>query len=170
MSTYRTRTGGYRTAYANESYYIDGNTVRKREYAPRETRRPRTDRHRGQERHEKKTQVRVQTFSLGYILFLICMILVLMGGCIYYLELRNDLTRRQKEITELESTLNTLRLKNDEEYDRIIGAVDMEMVKKTAMEDLGMTYPGAEQVVGISGTGGDYVRQYKEIPKDERKK
>ena len=70
---------------------------------------------------------------------MIAMLFVLVTGCLYYLNLRTELTQQQKEITELESELSLLKLKNAEEYDRIMGAVDMEQVKRIAMEDLGMT-------------------------------
>ena len=43
-------------------------------------------------------------------------------------------------------------------------------IKKIAMEELNMTYPASDQVIGIESGAGDYVRQYKEIPEDEKNK
>ena len=59
-----------------------------------------------------------------------------------------------------------MKLANDEEYDRIMGSVDMEEIKKIAMNELHMKYPDSGQVSNmIESTDSDYVRQYKEIPK-----
>ena len=168
MSRYRTVKGGYRNSYTAEDYYFDGNTVRK-SLELIETVRPLKKRKKQETELVEQPKTHPHTLSLGFVLFLMLMLAVLMAGCIYYLGLRNDLTEHQSRITELESELSSLRTKNDEEYDRIMGSVDMEEVKRIAMDDLGMTYPGADQVVGISGTGGDYVRQYKDIPRDGRK-
>ncbi len=110
------------------------------------------------------------TLSRAYGLFLVFMAGVLLAGCIMYLDIRNDITNQQKEIAGLEREYSSLKLKNDEEFDRIEGAVDMEKIKKIAMDELGMKYPDSGQVIGIESGAGDYVRQYKEIPEDEKRK
>lgn len=117
----------------------------------------------------RKQRGTTRTLSRAYGLFLVFMAGLLLTGCIMYLNVRNDITNQQKEIARLESELSNLTMKNNEELDRIEGAVDMEKIKKIAMEELGMTYPASDQVIGIESGAGDYVRQYKEIPEDEKK-
>ena len=144
-------------------YYEDGSTVRKLDdywYDEPEKREA--------AKNIKKQRRVVHSLSRTYGLFLVFMAGVLLAGCIMYLNVRNDITNQQKEIAGLESELSTLSMKNDEELDRIEGAVDMEKIKRIAMEELNMTYPASDQVIGIESGAGDYVRQYKEIPEDEK--
>ena len=148
-------------------YYDDGNTVRKQkqvyddykfqEETPRA--RPRDVR-----------ELRSQGLSVAYGFFLVTMAMVLLVGCIIYLNLRNDITAQQKTIAGMEKELGALRQKNDEELDRIEGSIDMEKIKQIAMDELGMTYPDSGQVVDIEGGAGDYVRQYQDIPEKVEKK
>ncbi len=148
-------------------YYNDGSTAKKPKYHYDEYEAE-------EERYEKKLndkrQARIQLASRAYGFFLVFMAMVLLVVCIIYLDLRNDITAQQKTITGMESELSTLRQKNDEELDRIEGAVDMEKIKKIAMDELNMTYPESGQVVDIEGGAGDYVRQYKDIPEKKEKK
>ena len=90
---------------------------------------------------------------------------VLFIGCTAYINLRNNLIANQKEVERLESRVAALRLENEEEYDRIMGAVDMEEIKRVAMNELNMKYPDSGQVSVTESHDSDYVRQYKEIPK-----
>lgn len=148
-------------------YYDDGNTVRKKkhvyddyEFQPAPVRaKPRDVR-----------ALKAQGVSVAYGFFLVFMAMVLLVGCIFYLNLRNEITAQQKTITGMERELGNLRQKNDEELDRIEGAVDMEEIKQIAMDELGMTYPESGQVVDIEGGTGDYVRQYQDIPEKVEKK
>ena len=75
-----------------------------------------------------------------------------------------DLTVSIKRVAYLESQLNNLRLTNDEELERIESSVNLEEIKQIAVEELGMTYAKAGQVVTISDEGSDYVRQLRELP------
>ncbi|MBR5376558.1 MAG: hypothetical protein IK139_04695 [Lachnospiraceae bacterium] len=148
-------------------YYDDGNTVRKHkhlyddyEFQPAPQRaKPRDVR-----------ALKAQGLSVAYGFFLVVMAMVLLVGCIIYLNLRNDITAQQKTITSMERELGTLRQKNDEELDRIEGTIDMEKIKQIAMDEMGMTYPESGQVVDVEGGTGDYVRQYQDIPEKVKKK
>ncbi len=150
-------------------YYEAGNTAKKIRYSYTDYEYEFEEDTRSVKSADKR-QLRAQGLSRTYGFFLVFMAMVLLVGCIIYLDLRNDITAQQKTITGMESELSALRLKNDEELDRIEGAVDMEKIKKIAMEELGMTYPDSGQVVDIEGGAGDYVRQYKDIPEKKEKR
>ncbi len=145
-------------------HYQQGNTARK------------LDRYYYEEPEEKESTKKIRrgrgvtTVSRAYGFFMLLMAGVLLAGCIIYLDIRNDITNQQKEIAGLEREYSALKMKNDEELDRIEGAVDMEKIKKIAMDELGMKYPDSGQVIGIESGAGDYVRQYQEIPEDEKRK
>lgn len=165
-SSYRKSTGNssHRSSEiygrSNGSIYIDGDTARVIE--PYYTERP--------ERKQKlspavrRNRDRAQYMSIGYICFLTLMIGILCAGCIWYVNLRSELTASQKQVSRMQISLTRLQQSNDEEYDRIISSVDLEQIKKVAMDELGMKYPDDGQVVDIDGTGSDFVRQYKDIP------
>lgn len=67
-------------------------------------------------------------------------------------------------IAKMESTLNSMRMENDEEYSRIISSVDLEYIKDVAINQLGMRYAEEGQIVEVEIQGDDYVRQHQEMP------
>jgi len=78
--------------------------------------------------------------------------------------LQSDITNSIKNISRLESQLNALKLDNDEEYSRITSSVDLEEVKRIAIQELGMKYAEEGQIVIVEGGGSDYMRQMADIP------
>ena len=62
------------------------------------------------------------------------------------------------------SQLTELKLANDNAYEETLSSVDMEEVKRIAVNDLGMTYADEGQIITYSNQDGDYIRQYTEIP------
>lgn len=82
----------------------------------------------------------------------------------WYLTLQSDITNSIKHISALESQLNEMKLDNDENYSRITSNVDLEEVKRVAIQELGMQYAKEGQIITFSGEGSDYVRQTGDIP------
>lgn len=103
--------------------------------------------------------------SFGYVLFLSAALVA--AGMILtgYIGLQSDITNSIKNISRLESRLNTMKLDNDEEYSRITSSVDLEEVKRIAIQELGMRYAQEGQIITFSGKGSDYMRQVADIPK-----
>ncbi len=141
-------------------YIIEGNTVREleREYV-QPFKKPVSD-------TVQKNREKAAHMNVGYVAFLLLMAGILFIGCTAYINLRNEITEKQKSVERLQSQVASLKLSNDEEYDRIIGNVDMEEIKKIAMNELHMKYPDSEQVSIMADNDTDYVRQYKEIPSE----
>ena len=147
---------------SNNRIYVDGNTVRKVRPKPLRVSdgKPKKLSH-----TTRKNRDRAAYMNLGYVMFLAVAVIAMGFICIQYLKLQADITGRVKNISKLDSTLNDLKLANDEEYARIMGSVDLEEIKRIAMEELGMKYASESQIIKFSGEGSDYVRQYKDIPK-----
>lgn len=150
----RRRTGVY------ESGYIQGNTVRKAEVY----RRPEAEPRRRTSPVVKKNQEKARHMNPGYVLFLVLALAVAGFVLIGYIRLQSDITSSITRISHLESQLNDMRLSNDEEYSRIESSVDLDEVRRIAIEELGMTYASEGQVITYSADGSDYVRQVQEIP------
>lgn len=73
-----------------------------------------------------------------------------------------------KNIAALESQLAELKTENDDEYNRVVTSVDLEQIRDIAINELGMVYADQDQVILYDGEGSDYVKQYADIPEDEK--
>lgn len=153
------------TTYRN-SQYIYGNAVRQpertpvrpeRRQAPREEVRPQTrpGRHAG-----RKNQ-----FSIPFFMFLMCTMAFCGVVLVNYVSVRSEITARNEQIISLESTLNDMRLANDEDYSRIRNGIDLNEIKMKAIGKLGMTYAREGQIIYYKEIDDDYVRQVSDIPK-----
>lgn len=141
--------------------YIDGNTARKLQTVPVIRKRKQNDEIK---RQQVRRRVKSAPMNLGYIFFMMIAMLVVCVVLIGYIELQADITNKISRISQLESQLNDLKLDNDETYTKIMSSVDLEEIKRIAINELGMKYAKEGQVITYSGEGSDYVRQYKEIP------
>ena len=143
--------------------YVYGNTVR-RVADPVRERRPY---HVQQPQQQKK---RRHHMSLGYLLFLSMAVILMVVTLAWYISLQSQITNSVKHIATLESQLNTLKQENDEAYNRANGNVDLDEVKRVAIQEYGMTYATEGQIVTYSdGGGNDYVRQVAPIPQSDGK-
>lgn len=161
---------GRRAGYSQKNYnyrmdpYIDGNTVRQpdRISQPRPVRReeikPSISRNTRVNR-EKALQI-----NFAYVAFLTIAAVATLCVCVRFLKLQSSSTEYRKSITALESDLSTLKMNNDAEYKRVVSSVDLEAVKDTAINELGMVYAGEGQVLTYNSQDGDYVKQYSEVP------
>jgi hypothetical protein len=95
----------------------------------------------------------------GYVIFLVCALALMMLPISDYLGLQADVTTSTKEISRLERELNSIRLVNDENYNRIINNVDLDYIRRVAITELGMTYATEGQIIDFAGNKNDYVRQ-----------
>lgn len=141
--------------------YVQGNLATKEDLI-REMNRP----YKPVDARVARNRARAKRMSPGYVLFLAAAMVALCFILSSYLDTRAELTISTKRVASLEQTLNNLKLANDEELERIEGSVNLEEIKTIAVEELGMTYAKAGQVVTISDEGSDYVRQLKELPKN----
>ena len=140
--------------------YVYGNTVRKTEAAPQIERRPA----RRTTSAAQKNRERARRMSLGYVLFLSVALMVTGIILTGYIGLQSDITNSVQHISVLEKQLNDLRLANDEEYSRITSSVNLEEIKRVAIQELGMQYAGEGQIVSFASESNDYVKQMADIP------
>lgn len=166
--TNRVRTDrGHRT----QDYYIDGNTVRRADAVPdyRRERRERIEREREEELRQKRrtarrNQEKALRMSRSYVVFLTMAVIVFGTVAGLYIQLQSDITARMKTISGLESQIADLKADNDEAYKRINTAVDLDAIRNTAMNDLGMSYARESQIIYYEVGDDDYMNQYGEIP------
>lgn len=150
----RTQSRNYRRQIKGQ--YTYGNTVRKT--APSPARRTNLRAMEGgqiKRNHEPK-----RGLNATYVLFLTVMMCAAGFVCMNYLELTSSITNDLKKIAQLEMEYNSIKAENDDYESRINGSVDLEEIKKKAMNDLGMQYANDEQIVKYESDDTDYVRQY----------
>lgn len=147
------------TAYRNGAY-VQGNTVRALNVQEAVKEAPKK-----QLSHAiRKNRDKAVHMSFGYVMFLSAALFFAGFVLIGYIQLQYEMTSSVKNISNLEKQLNNLKLDNDEQYNRILSSVDLEEIKRIAIDELGMQYAGQGQIVIISGEDSDYVRQYADIP------
>ena len=138
------------------SEYIRGTTVRKPN---------RKQDNRPVHVHEPERRGRRHHMSLGYLLFLSLLMVVMLGTLAWYISLQSQIKNSVKNVAVLENRLNNLKQDNDEAYNRANGNVDLDEIKRIAIQEYGMTYPTEGQIIAYSDEGGnDYVRQLAPIP------
>lgn len=102
--------------------------------------------------------------GMGYVLFVAVALVLTAFVLTKYISLRGDVTNRLNHISRLETQLNDLKLENDATYSRINSNVDLEEIRNTAINELGMTYAKEGQIETFTSENGDYVRQVARIP------
>lgn len=156
-----TRTGtsrqNGRNGYSSGGYnYVEGSAARKLQ-----TKSPR---HKRKRVHVSKQRVKAVPMNVGYMAVMAVALVIVCCVLMSYVKLQSDITNHITNISKLESQLNELRLANDETYTKIVSSVDLEEIKRIAVNELGMKYAKEGQVVQYTGEGNDYVRQYSDIP------
>lgn len=153
----RVRTSTYRTE-------VQGNVVRKVNVTAPE-RRERVDAPAAvpyRSRRQESTNL-----SVPYCLFLAvaCVLTLALGA--FYLQQQALSTSSQKTIASLESQLAELKKTNADDLNRIETSVNLEEIRNIAINELGMVYATAENVVMYENTKQNYVSQYEEVPQEE---
>ncbi|MDD5999400.1 MAG: cell division protein FtsL [Lachnospiraceae bacterium] len=151
-------------------YYIEGNAARKLNTVPqrevRPNRQPAPERERKTNARVEKNAQRAKAFDLRYTMALVVATVFLFGACVNMLSLQADITEQRRQIALLESNLNELKDTNNETSKRLDSSVDLTKVYDFATQELGMVYPGNDQVVSYKASNPDYVKQFKDVPKE----
>ncbi len=160
-----------RDYHTQRPYRVDGNTVRRVEAEP-DYRRQQRERQEKEERENLRRRRRAAArnrekelrMSKSYVVFLTMAVTVFGVFCGSYIKLQSDVTARMKAIAKLESQITDLKADNDEAYKRINTTVDLDGIRNTAINELGMFYATEDQIVYYSVDRSDYMNQYTEIP------
>jgi len=105
-----------------------------------------------------------RALGFGYVLFVAAALALTAFVLVGYVSVKSDITNRLNHISALETQLNDLKLENDATYSRINSNMDLEEIRTTAINELGMTYAKEGQTETFHSANGDYVRQLQQIP------
>ena len=154
-----------RTVKRQSSRYIYGNTVRKAEAWPQPSRQPEAPVRKKQvSRQVRKNRRQALHMNRAYVVFLALSAVLALAACIWYLQIRAELTSRSENIGQMQQELAQLNEENTSRYNSIIDSVNLEDVKNRAINELGMVPAGTDQIVTYQNPVGDYIKQYAQIP------
>ena len=96
----------------------------------------------------------------------VALFMLVMGGlCFHYIQLQTEVNTRIHRIEQKKKQIEVLKQKNDALQNAINASLDPEKIYTMATEELGMVYPGENQVIEYKKQESEYVRQYENIPK-----
>ena len=98
-----------------------------------------------------------------YAAFMACLMAAMTFCLIGYIKLLSDISDTNSQIVTLESELAELRSSNNEVYNEIAGDIDLEEIRRIAIDEFGMQYASQDQIVVYSDTKGDTVHQIADI-------
>lgn len=100
----------------------------------------------------------------AFAVFLAFSVIATLFSCTLMLSMQAKVSAQNDSIMALQSELETLTDENNAYETRINNSVDLEQIRETAINRLGMVYPTEGQVVYYNLTQSDYVRQYRDVP------
>lgn len=85
---------------------------------------------------------------------------ILVLACVGYVKVYNEIKQTEIETRNLNTELNSIKIANDNIENTLYSNIDLENIRKTAIEKYGMVYPYENQVILYKGVTNGYVRQY----------
>lgn len=141
--------------------YVYGNTVRKEAvHAPESVeKQPKVI-----SRRVRKNRNKALHMNRGYVVFLSVAAIAALFACVRYLQLQSEITSRSENITSLQRELENAKEANTTKYNAVVNSMNLEEIRDRAMNDLGMVYATAEQVIEYTNPTSNSVMQYSSIP------
>ena len=140
--------------------YVYGNTVRKDvtviqkpEKQPKEI-----------SQRVRNNRTKALHMSKRYVVFLAIAASVALFACVRYLQLQSEITERSKHITAMQIELEDAKEENTTRYNAIVNSMNLEVIRDKAMNELGMVYAEAGQVIEYQNPANHIITQYANIP------
>lgn len=153
---------------ARDMYYIEGNTVRKREVeAPRPRRREPERAPQRRRSTYKKAAIKAENskgFDLRYVAVLCVMLVLMTASCVIMLMVQSSVESREKKIESLQQEIQTLQADNAAYENSLNNMYSLEDIYTIATGELGMVYSQNGQIIYYDNSEDDYVKQYDDIP------
>ncbi len=137
--------------------YVYGNVVRKQPVTvPQPQER--------QQQVKRRTHAKPVQMNRGYVTFLAVAAVVTLFSCVQYLQLQSEITNRSKNITSLQQELADAKEANTTKYNAIMNSMNLEEIRDIAMNEFGMVYASAEQIVKYQDPTRNSITCYANIP------
>ncbi len=143
----------------NSHLYVYGNTAHKLNEVPQ-----REDRQGRKQKRNTLQKPLPNRMNLGYVLFLSIVTVAMFYIWSSYIHIQTEVDERLRNISSMEAQIESLKQTNDTEYARINSSIDLDEIRRIAIEELGMVYASKEQVKNYEDTENEYMKQYEELP------
>ena len=107
----------------------------------------------------RRSREQVMQMNRRYAIFMAFLVVALTLCLIGYIKLMSDISATNKRIASLEAQVSEMKSSNNEVYNELTGNVDLEKIRRIAIDEFGMKYADQDQIVIYSDTKGDSVRQ-----------
>ena len=111
----------------------------------------------------RRSREQVMHMNRRYAIFMGVLVTLMTLSLIGYIKLMSDISATNKTVASLEAQLTELRSSNNEVYNELTGNVDLEEIRRIAIDEFGMKYADQDQIVIYSESKGDSVRQIVDI-------
>lgn len=139
--------------------YVHGNVVRKDNAVQSPARQPREVSQRVRANRRKAMHM-----SKGYVAFLAIAAVIVLFACIKYLQLQSEIASRSSHITALQQELADAKEANTTRYNVIMNSMNLEEIRDIAINEFGMVYAEADQIIKYQRPDKSSVIQYAGIP------
>lgn len=164
---YRTNTESSKYPERRNGTYIYGNTVRKADVMP--DRRPRENDPRPAKQVSQQVRLnRKQALRMNpaYVAFLAFATVLFIAACIWYVNLQTEVAQRAENIAIMQQNLVEMKEENTTRYNSVVDSVNLDDVRKRAINDLGMVHAESDQIILYENPTDNYMKQYEQIPED----
>ena len=107
----------------------------------------------------RRSREQVMQMNRRYAFFMAFLVVAMTLCLIGYIKLMSDISATNKRIASLESQVAEMKSYNNEVYNELTGNIDLEEIRRIAIDEFGMKYADQDQIVVYSDTKGDSVRQ-----------
>lgn len=140
--------------------YVQGNVVRKQSQAATSpAKQPEQV-----SRRVHKNRAKALHMSKGYVAFLAIAAVIALFACVKYLQLQSEITNRSKYITSLQEELADVKEENTTRYNVIMNSMNLEEIRDIAMNEFGMVYASADQIIKYQSPTESAVTMFSSIP------
>lgn len=163
-----------RRASFDTTSYISGSAARQIKELSSAQRKPAED-HYEYARPRKEQRVQEAAIvesgrSFSFLSLLVLTAALLVGGaiCVSYLSAQSEIQQTKREILDLEKEIAVLQSNNAIAREQIEDSVSLKKIYMVATKQLGMVHPKKDQVISFKDIKSNFVRQYGEIPKEDK--
>lgn len=104
----------------------------------------------------QKNRNRLESMNLKELIVAAICVTMAIAAAVLHLQLHTDLDAKIAKAAALESELSSMRMRNDELENKINVGIDYAAIYDQAINDLGMTYPGKDQLIYYTADKSEY--------------
>ena len=104
------------------------------------------------------------TLNAAYVIFLAVMCIATVYMCVYFLQLKENVTSLKRQNARLQTELTELQRDNEARYQNITNNVDWDYIRDVAINKLNMKYADKDQIICYNSASDGYVYQYTDVP------